>query len=184
MSSAGVLEGSAPPQAASGAKALASPPVQVGEERLVRLLEVAGDVGGDSVLVVGSVRLGQMAREAGATPVAIVEAHPVPEGFTAHAGPFSATCFVERYERVLVPVAFDAEGDPFPVVARACAVATREVVAFLPRPRRSFLGLGSAPAGPSHDFARVRGLFVLAGAMQVEERTAPGGFIVRASLVA
>jgi hypothetical protein len=154
----------------------------VDDVRVDLIIQAAGELAGRSVLIVGSERLWRSVGKLGAERLGLVDVSPAPLGARTHPGPFPALTFLDRYDVVVVPAAFDGGGDPLPALARACAVANERVVAWLPRARKKWLGKPTDPLAPSHDPARIKSLLLMCGAGSVAESRADGGFIVTAKM--
>ena len=148
--------------------------------RLERLLKVAGEVAGRTVLAVGSGRLANLLSEAGAEQVAVSEASA--EGVQEHEGAFPRLTFTQDYDVVLVAAGFEHESDPLPRIARACGAARQEVLAWFPERKRSWFGRKAPQAEDEvfHEPGWVKRLFEMAGASSSEKIKAKGGYIVRA----
>ncbi len=157
-------------------------PAPLEAERLARLMSVAGEVAGRTVLVVGSARLADLLQAAGAGAVAASEVRTDVEGVTTHDGAFPQLTFTKAHDVVLVAAGFEDERDALPRIARACGAACGEVLAWFPQPARNWFGK-RRPAREDeifHEPAWVKRLFEMAGATSSERLKAPGGFIVRA----
>jgi hypothetical protein len=151
-------------------------------ELLARLMSVAGEVAGRTVLAVGSARLAALLAEAGASKVGASEVQADAEGVTTHDGAFPQLTFTKDYDLVLVAAGFEQERDALPRIARACGAAKQEVLAWFPQPARSWFGK-RRPAQDDetfHEPAWVKRLFEMAGATSSERLKAPEGFIIRA----
>lgn len=148
--------------------------------RLERLLKVAGEVAGRTVLAVGSGRLVALLAEAGAEKIAVSEAQA--DGVEEHEGAFPRLTFTQEYDVVLVAAGFEHESDPLPRIARACGTARSEVLAWFPERKRNWFGRKAAQAEDEivHEPAWLKRLFEMAGARSIERVKAKGGFILRA----
>jgi len=158
----------------------ASTPLEA--ERLFRLMTVAGEVAGRTVLVVGSGRLAALLQAAGAGEVAASEARTGVDGVETHGGAFPELTFTKAHDVVLVAAGFEEERDALPRIARACGAARGEVLAWFPQPERNWFGK-RRPAREDeifHEPTWVSRLFEMAGATSSERLKAPGGFIIRA----
>jgi hypothetical protein len=170
--------------------AIESPTIDAGSARaeapsakqLSRLMSVAGELAGRTVLAVGSAHLASLLREAGAGEVGTSEAAVEETEVESHAGRFPQLTFTKAYDVVLVAAGFEAEKDALPRIARACGAARQEVLAYFPKPRRSWLGRRKRSEGDEavHEPAWVKRLFEMAGASSCERIKAPDGYIIRA----
>ena len=151
-------------------------------ERLGRLMKVAGEVAGRSVLAVGSARLAALLQEAGAGAVAASEVSAEAKGVETHDGAFPRLTFTQDYDVVLVAAGFEEERDALPRIARACGAAKEEVLAWFPQPERAWFGKRKPVEEDQifHEPAWVKRLFEMAGASSSEKLKAPEGFIIRA----
>lgn len=151
-------------------------------ECLARLMKVAGELAGRTVLAVGSGRLAALLSEAGAGHVAVSEVAAEPSGVTAHDGAFPCLTFTNDYDMVLVAAGFERERDALPRIARACGAARQEVLAWFPQPARAWFGKRK-PVQPDEIFHEpdwVKRLFEMSGATSSERLKASEGFIIRA----
>lgn len=151
-------------------------------ELLTRLMSVAGEVAGRTVLAVGSGRLAALLKQAGAGSVAVCEAEESIEGVTSHEGSFPSLTFTQDHDVVLIAAGFEAESDALPRIARACGAANEEVLAWFPLPARNWFGKRKPATEDEvfHEPAWVKRLFEMAGASSCERIKAPDGYIIRA----
>lgn len=134
---------------------------------------------GRRVLVSGSPRVAEGFVAAGAAAVGLVGGGVPPEGVTRLAGPVSRLDGGGDWE-VVVLFGAGRLDDVFPDVSRALALAEAEVVVFVPRARRKWLGRSEEVFLGRWETDWLRFLLDLAGAAAVEEETLAEGILLRA----